>query len=91
VTGDSRQSKTGATWLSGFPGKDEKSSHAATNRTDISITRLRPPFRQAHPFDGFDKLPFDKLRVCDTAGRLRMTLSKVEGQPKMEGEPPGGP
>jgi hypothetical protein len=25
------------------------------------------------PFDGFDK-----LRVCDTAGRLRMTLSGVE-------------
>ena len=36
------------------------------------------PVRQAHPFDGFDKLPFDKLRVCDTAGRLRMTLSRVE-------------
>ena len=33
------------------------------------------PVRQAHPFDGFDRLPFDKLRVCDTAGRLRMTLS----------------
>ena len=33
------------------------------------------PVRQAHPFDGFDKLPFDKLRVCDTAGRLRVTLS----------------
>ena len=33
------------------------------------------PVRQAHPFDGFDK-----LRVCDTAGRLRMTLSGVEGQ-----------
>ena len=23
------------------------------------------------PFDGFDKLPFDKLRVFDTASRLR--------------------
>jgi hypothetical protein len=23
------------------------------------------------PFDGFDKLPFDKLRVYDTASRLR--------------------
>ena len=34
--------------------------------------------RQAHPFDGFDRLPFDKLRVCDTAGRLRMTLSGVD-------------
>ena len=37
-----------------------------------------PPVRKAHPFDGFDRLPFDKLRVCDTAGRLRMTLSRVE-------------
>ena len=36
------------------------------------------PVRQAHPFDGFDRLPFDKLRVCDTTGRLRMTLSGVE-------------
>jgi len=26
---------------------------------------------QACPFDGFDKLPFDKLRVCDTADKLR--------------------
>jgi hypothetical protein len=25
----------------------------------------------ACPFDGFDKLPFDELRVCDTAGRLK--------------------
>jgi hypothetical protein len=39
---------------------------------------VRSPIRHAHPFDGFDKLPFDKLRVCDTAGRLRMTLSGVE-------------
>jgi hypothetical protein len=39
---------------------------------------VRSPVRQAHPFDGFDRLPFDKLRVCDTAGRLRMTLSRVE-------------
>jgi hypothetical protein len=23
------------------------------------------------PFDGFDKLPFDRLRVCDTASMLR--------------------
>jgi hypothetical protein len=30
------------------------------------------------PFDGFDKLTAGRLRVCDTAGRLRMTLSKVE-------------
>jgi hypothetical protein len=49
------------------------------------------PVRQAHPFDGFDKLPFDKpldmlgalslskrLRVCDNEGRLRMILSGVE-------------
>jgi len=35
--------------------------------------------RQAHPFDGFDRLPFDRLRVCDTASRLRMTPSGVEG------------
>jgi hypothetical protein len=35
VTGVSRQSKTGATWLSGFPGEDDKSSHAATIRPDI--------------------------------------------------------
>ena len=32
-------------------------------------------FDFAHPFDGFDRLPFDKLRVCDTASRLRMILS----------------
>jgi hypothetical protein len=37
-----------------------------------------PLVRKAHLFDGFDRLPFDKLRVCDTAGRLRMTLSRVE-------------
>jgi hypothetical protein len=30
VTGDSRQSKTGAIWLSGLPGEDEKSSRVAT-------------------------------------------------------------
>jgi hypothetical protein len=29
--------------------------------------RLRPGDK---PLDGFDKLPFDKLRVCDTAGTL---------------------
>jgi hypothetical protein len=39
VTGGSRQSKTGATWLSGFPGKDEKSAHAATIQTDIGAER----------------------------------------------------
>jgi hypothetical protein len=22
-------------------------------------------------FDGFDKLPFDRLKVCDTAGKLK--------------------
>jgi hypothetical protein len=51
------------------------------------VRRVRQAHRrQAHPFDGFDRLPFDgfdrltagKLRVCDTAGRLRMTLSRVE-------------
>jgi hypothetical protein len=39
VTGDYRQSKTGATWLSGFPGEDEKPSHAATIQTDIGTKR----------------------------------------------------
>jgi hypothetical protein len=29
-------------------------------------------------FDGFEKLPFDRLRVCDTASRLKAP-SGVEG------------
>jgi hypothetical protein len=59
------------------------------------------PVRQAHPFDGFDRLPFDgfdkltagTLRVCDTAGRLRMTLSgsrMSQGPERVEGLA-GGP
>ena len=32
----------------------------------------QPRFRKStRPFDGFDKLPFDKLRVFDTASKLR--------------------
>jgi hypothetical protein len=50
-----------------------------TERQRVDPTpAVQSPVRQAHPFDGFDRLPFDKLRVCDTAGRLRMTLSRVE-------------
>jgi len=31
----------------------------------------------AEPVDGFDKLPFDKLRVCDTASTLgALSLSR---------------
>jgi predicted NAD/FAD-binding protein len=34
ATGGSRQSQTGATWLSGFTREGAKSAHAATKRTD---------------------------------------------------------
>ena len=33
--------------------------------------RGRPKGPPTSPFDGIDKLPFDKLRVCDTAGKPR--------------------
>jgi hypothetical protein len=38
---------------------------AASASEWASLLQIRSPFREAHPFDGFDRL---------TAGRLRMTL-----------------
>ena len=38
-----------------------------------SLASGKPRLRSGHerqPHDGFDRLPFDRLRVCDTAGRL---------------------
>jgi hypothetical protein len=59
-----------------------------TRSTEDEVRRLLA--RHSRRFDGFDKLPFDELRVYDTTGRLK-DLSGVEGQPKVEGEPPGEP
>ena len=59
------------------PGKQHLICGHERQRVDLE-SAVRSPIRHAHPFDGFDRLPFDKLRVCDTAGRLRMTLSRVE-------------
>ena len=35
----------------------------------------------ARCFEGFDKLPFDRLRVCDTAGTLKTPYRRANALP----------
>jgi len=36
-------------------------------------------------FDGFDRLPFDMLRVCDTAGRLKASRTSRGSRTQLRG------